>query len=106
MKAGRIAVIAGAALASAVVLAACKPEERGRILNYQPGVYKGTPDTALTAEQTRRLRARTAFQSGTTSLSAGGGTPAGRGSDVRRPASAPLDTGELAHRGSLQKDKY
>jgi len=36
-------------------------EEQGRVINYEPGVYKGKPDTSLTEVQQRTLRQRSLF---------------------------------------------
>ncbi len=44
--------------AALVVLAGCKPEEQGRPLRYQKGVYGGKADEKLTAEEIRQLRLR------------------------------------------------
>lgn len=51
----------------AVSLGACRPEEQGRVLSLEPGVYLGkNPDKNLTKEMMAKLRARTLYQSGAT----------------------------------------
>mgnify|MGYP004128685793 CR=1 FL=1 len=46
------------------MLAGCLDEKRGRITDFEPGVYKGKPDDKLTQAQIRRLKFRVGNQSG------------------------------------------
>jgi len=64
MKAGRIAVWVGAVLASAVLLAACRAQEQGRVLHYDKGHYLGQKDTALGEKRVHELLLHTARQRG------------------------------------------
>lgn len=48
--------------AVALTLSACREEERGRVLNYQKGVYLGAEDQALDQEQLDALRYRATNQ--------------------------------------------
>ena len=48
--------------AVALTLGACREEERGRVLNYQKGVYLGAEDQALNQEQLDALRYRATNQ--------------------------------------------
>jgi hypothetical protein len=43
---------------TAVALGACRAEEKGRPLEFQPGHYRGMPDEPLTPEQREALRQR------------------------------------------------
>ena len=52
-----------ALLLAGFVLAACRPEEQGRIVDFDPGVYKGEPDTALEEDDQEALRNRARLQS-------------------------------------------
>ena len=57
---GLIAVVA-------VSLGACREEEQGRLLSFQPGVFRGeNPDQAMSKGLLADLRARAAYQAGTT----------------------------------------
>jgi|GEM_PF-3367673 len=42
---------------SGLLVSACDEAEQGRILQYQPGVYLGQPDTELSEEEQEALRA-------------------------------------------------
>ena len=42
----------------------CLDEKRGRITDFEPGVYKGKPDDKLTQAQISRLKFRVGNQSG------------------------------------------
>ncbi|MCP5366161.1 MAG: hypothetical protein H6907_08775 [Hyphomicrobiales bacterium] len=91
-----VAVCVLALAGAGVLLGACNPDEGDRVLRYEPGVYKGKPDTPLAEDQLRALRARAAYQAG---VSVAAGTPGGGGAreaDVRVPGDA------LRARGSLQ----
>ena len=94
MKVRKIFTAAAVVCLSVAVLGGCRSEEQGRIMKYQPGVYKGKPDQQLSQDQARSLRERTLMQSGSTGIS-GGGTR-----DVRKP---DIDTDKLKQRGQNQK---
>ena len=84
--ASRLMKSLGVVAMAAVALTACRAEEQGRMINYEPGVYKGKPDTKLTAERLDQLRARTISQGGATGTGiSGGGGGSAKGSDVRAP---------------------
>ena len=55
--------IAAVMLLAGLALAACRPEEQGRIVNFDPGVYKGEADTALEEDDQEALRNRARLQS-------------------------------------------
>ncbi|MDX2288271.1 MAG: hypothetical protein NW217_05555 [Hyphomicrobiaceae bacterium] len=57
IKTGRI-VWLGGLIGATLALAGCRPEEQGRPLAHNPGVYQGSPDTSLTDEQRRLLQDR------------------------------------------------
>ena len=50
-------------LLAGLALSACRPEEQGRIVNFDPGVYKGEEDSALEADDHEALRDRARLQS-------------------------------------------
>ena len=50
-------------LLAGLALAACRPEEQGRIVDFDPGVYKGQEDSALEADDHEALRNRARLQS-------------------------------------------
>ncbi|KUO57662.1 MAG: hypothetical protein APF80_07595 [Alphaproteobacteria bacterium BRH_c36] len=52
----------GLILALAAGLAACREEEQGRPLSFEPGVYSGKKDEKLSTEQTEALRERARLQ--------------------------------------------
>ena len=64
MKAGRVAASVGVVLVFALVLAACRTEEQGRVLLYDKGEYLGKPDSRLSEDQVRMLSVRPANQRG------------------------------------------
>ena len=68
MRTGKLIGIVGAVLASALVLAACRAEEQGRVIRYQKGTYLGKPDTALSGAQLKNLRDRSSYQGSRTAL--------------------------------------
>lgn len=75
---------------SLFVLVGCRAEEQGRVVNYEPGVYKGKPDTRLSAVQRRALRQRSQYPNanekpadGNTVATRPTGVPSSR--DVRKP---------------------
>ena len=45
-------------------LTGCLDEKRGRITDFEPGVYKGKPDDKLTQAQVRHLKFRVSNQTG------------------------------------------
>ncbi len=71
MKAGRVVSVVGAALAAALLLAACRAEEQGRVLRYQKGAYLGKADSALGQDQVDRLRLHMSGQGGHAVFSGG-----------------------------------
>jgi hypothetical protein len=85
MTSARIFTVFGAIAVSAIVLAGCRAEEQGRIIQYKPGVYLGKKDTELSQAQVRQLGLRSRKQGDAVSRNAGGGA---RKSDVRRPSAA------------------
>jgi len=84
--------VLGAVAVSALVLAACRAEEQGRITRYEPGVYLGKKDTALNAAQQDRLRQEVNRQGSAVYLPGGGGT-----------GSKAVDTGALGTRSNIQR---
>ena len=83
-----------------LALGGCRAEEQGRLINYQPGVYKGKPDTQLTEKQRRTLRQRTVFQG--SGIAGGGGAVPAKLRDVRKPAGGVLDLKTLRKRSKKQ----
>jgi hypothetical protein len=65
----------------AILLAGCRAEEQGRVLRYEPGIYKGKTFTQLTASQRKTLRQRSIYQG--TGMASFGGTSVQR--NVRKP---------------------
>jgi len=84
-----------------MLLSACRAEEQDRVTNYQPGVYKGKPDTPLTARQVRNLLKRTLKQKDLIAIYGGGFKP--RGKDVRLPSTA--DTRKMERELMLRAKK-
>lgn len=77
---------AGMAVMALIALASCRPEEQGRPLHYEQGVYQGKPDTdTLTEDQLSHLRERALRQGGVTTDGAQGDMAGVSGSDVRPP---------------------
>jgi len=87
----------GTALAAAVALAACKPAEQGRILQYKKGVYLGKTEAPLSAAVLTKLRARAAHQAGVVDVASAGAAGG-------RAAQADLDTDALRKRNREQRD--
>ena len=58
MKINRLLISLAAIILCGLALSACKSEEQGRPLRFQKGTYGGAPDTALSEEVRRNLRAR------------------------------------------------
>ena len=85
MTSARIFTVFGAVAVLAMVLAGCRAEEQGRIIQYKPGVYLGKKDTELSQAQVRQLGLRSRKQGDAVYRNAGGGA---RKSDVRRPSAA------------------
>ncbi len=71
MKAGRVVSVVGAVLASALLLAACRAEEQGRVLRYQKGTYLGKAGATLGQEHVDKLRLHMARQGGHAVFSGG-----------------------------------
>lgn len=71
-----------------IALASCRPEEQGRPLHYEQGVYQGKPDTEkLSEKDLAHLRERALRQGGDTTNSVQGDLSGASGSDVRLPVS-------------------
>jgi len=82
----RVARALGVIAVAAIALTACRAEEQGRMIRYEPGVYKGKPDTQLSDSQLEELRNRTLSQGGVSGAGfAGGAAPKSVESDVRAP---------------------
>lgn len=73
-----IAITMSVALVAGSILAGCREDEQGRVLMYEPGVYKGQSDQQLGEATADELRRRARMQSGVTEPS-GGPSPAGEG---------------------------
>lgn len=58
MKVKNFFIILTVLAVSGVAVSACKKEEQGRPLSFTKGTYGGAPDTALSEETRRALRAR------------------------------------------------
>ncbi|MDP6175106.1 MAG: hypothetical protein QGF09_13150 [Rhodospirillales bacterium] len=95
MKPFRCAVLIGCAAALAVTLGACRPEEQGRILSYQKGVYLGKADSPLTAKARSAARDRARYQGGLNVIATGRPGRVAPRSSVRPP-------GALRRRGRGQ----
>ncbi len=79
----RTVAVAGLAL---LALAGCRPEEQGRVMHYEQGVYKGSnPDKPMSEDALAELRARATSQGG---LTGGSGGPSPSNSDNVRPPEA------------------
>ncbi len=94
----KLTVLGGLAV---LVLAGCRAEEQGRVTSYEPGVYKGKPDTQLTEAQRRLLRQRSVHQGAGIATGGGGGAPA-KSRDVRKPSGSSIDLGKLKSRARMQ----
>ncbi len=90
----------GSLALAVVVLGGCRAEEQGRVINYEPGVYKGKPDTQLSEVQRRTLRQRTVHQG--SGITGGGGPVETKSSDVRKPLGSSIDMKALGKRGLMQ----
>ncbi|MBO6521434.1 MAG: hypothetical protein JJ900_10980 [Rhodospirillales bacterium] len=86
-----------------VMLAGCRPEEQGRVLNHEPGTYPvQKPTSPLGEDELAQLRQRATMQGGVPaggSLSGGGTTT---GDDVRPPRVESEADRQLQERGKLQ----
>ncbi|MBO6947094.1 MAG: hypothetical protein JJ855_03855 [Rhodospirillales bacterium] len=92
----------GVASFALLMLAGCRPEEQGRPLHYEPGVYPGEkPSSALGEGDLAELRQRAMEQGGIPAGGAlsGGGTTTG--DDVRAPVESEAGK-QLKERGKLQ----
>ncbi len=58
MQVNRWLISLAAIILCGMALSACKGEEQGRPLRFEKGTYGGAPDTALSEEVRRNLRAR------------------------------------------------
>lgn len=101
MTVKRLVRTLGVAAVASIALVGCRAEEQGRIIKYEPGVYKGKADTQLSKADIAALRERTLRQSGVTAASGGGAPGPKPGNDVRPPQSAS----ELTSRARLQGGK-
>ncbi len=86
---------------SLVVLAGCRPEEQGRPLKYNAGIYPGgAPASVISEASLAELRQRARLQGGVSAGNGGGSAPS-RSSKVRPPE--PNDaTKALQKRGLYQ----
>ncbi len=85
MNTGKVVSLLGAVAAAALLLSACKAEEQGRLLKYEPGKYLGKKDAEVSDAMMRVARNRVALQGSGTSLSGGRTAPSSRASNVRPP---------------------
>ncbi len=80
-------------LVAVAALAGCREENQGQVHRWEPGVYKGKSEPALSEEALRELRARAVKQSGTIKSTGGASAAATSvatsGTDVRPPANTP-----------------
>lgn len=85
-----------------LALAGCRPEEQGRPLNSESGVYPGTlPTASLSEADLIALRQRSLLQGGNDATVGGGGGPTKSG-DVRPPLVDTDADKALQQRGKLQ----
>ena len=83
----------------AILFVGCRAEEQGRVIRYEPGVYKGGSFSQLSEPLRKQLRQRTAYQgSGITS----GGSIGSKQRNVRKPSSPRKSTQNLNKRIILQ----
>lgn len=102
MKARKFLTVAAAVCLAGVSLSGCKSEEQGRVLRYEPGVYKGKPDQHLSEAQQRELRTRALMQGGSVKPTGGGGGGGDTRRDVRKPDAPSIDLQQLGNRARLQ----
>ncbi len=81
-------------LMAVVLLSGCRSEEQGRVIMYEPGVYKGMKHNELSADEVQALRSRAANQAGANSPASGGAAKTGRASAI--------DAGALSQRTASQ----
>ena len=84
----RTATMMGLAAAVALTLGACREEEQGRRVMFEPGVYKGKADAPISAEAKRSLRTRVQRQNALADGmgGAGGSAPISAPPNVRPPS--------------------
>lgn len=90
---------------SLVVLAGCRPEEQGRPLNYEAGVYPGkAPTSSISQDDLAELRQRSLLQGGIPAGGSGSGSGGGptTGTNVRPPVNETDANKVLQERGKLQ----
>ena len=93
----RVLGIIGVVIIGTSALVGCREDEQARLIDYQPGVYKGKPDTPLSAKALADARKRILLQAGSVGMSGGGSRPVD--GDVRRPGQpSNLDRDALARR--------
>ena len=100
MNVRKFSKLSGLAILGMLVLAGCRAEEQGRLINYEPGVYKGKPDTQLTEAQRKELRQRSLHQGA--GVASGGGAAPAKSRDVRKPSGSSIDQRKLRNRAKLQ----
>ena len=83
-----------------VLLLGCRAEERDRFVYYEPGEYKGIPDSVLSKEQRRTLRQRTIHQG--TGMASGGGALLSSNKNVRKPSEKNVNLQNLKNRVRVQ----
>ena len=105
MKALKTILTVSVLLVAGGLLTGCLDEKRGRITEFEPGVYKGKPDTRLTGDQRKELARRTVYQSGVTQVAGGGTGPKANsaGSSVRKPSENAAFYSRLNARTANQK---
>lgn len=77
------------------LLGGCRAEEQNRVTMYEPGVYLGKKQSALSQEQVRTLRHRTRDQAGSIKPVGGGAT---------QVLQKNIDTRLLGQRTGIQND--
>lgn len=90
MKAVKHTLMIGCVVTAALVLAACREDEKDRALSYDKGNYSGKPDAPLSADARMEIQDRVRLQSGLDTP--GGNNPSisavSSATDVRPPSSA------------------
>jgi hypothetical protein len=88
MKTTKTVFLLAGAVATGLVLGACRENEQGRPLAYKKGQYAGNPDTAISEDARRSIMNRVQHQSGLDSASGGtsGISGVSPSADVRPPA--------------------
>lgn len=64
MGATRTVCTLASLMVAGLLLAACDPEEQGRVLHYEKGTYLGQTDEPISEETRRDLRDRARHQAG------------------------------------------